>query len=331
MKPSFERLLVCLTAIFCAVCSAATLPAAEQVRIAVGTVSVSSLPTWVSAEGGYFAREGLNAELIYIRGGPQTVSALVGGDVQFAQVYSQPILAARLTGADTVVVAGLINEPLFSIVTVAGIDKPEDLRGKTLGVTTFGSATDLAGRLALKKWGLRPDTDTRILQIRGVPEIIAALKTGAIHAGVVSPPTNIMAVKAGFKELAYLPKVGISFQHTTLATTQTYVGKSRATALKVLRAYVAAIERIRADKGFALKVVAKNFKTNDPEVLEYTYNVAFPLFKTPPYPTLGGIQATLDFMADKEPKAKAAQPKEFVDISLLEEIERAGGAGQRKK
>jgi NitT/TauT family transport system substrate-binding protein len=304
--------------------------AAEQVRIAVGTASVSSLPTWVAAEGGYFAREGLNTELIYIRGGPQTVSALVGGDVHFAQVYSQPILAARLTGADTVIVAGLINQPLFSIVTVAGIDKPEDLRGKSLGVTTFGSATDLAGRLALKKWGLRPDSDTRILQIRGVPEIIAALKTGAIHAGVVSPPTNIMAVKAGFKELAYLPKLGISFQHTTLATTQSYVKKNRATALKVLRAYVAAIERIRADKGFASKVLAKNFKTNDSEVLEYTYNVALPLFKTPPYPTLGGIQATLDFMADKEPKAKEAQPKEFVEMSLLEEIERAGDPGRGK-
>jgi NitT/TauT family transport system substrate-binding protein len=330
MKSSFDRrLFVCLAAVISAVCGAVSVLAAEQVRIAVGTVSVSSLPTWVAAEGGYFAREGLNAELIYIRGGPQTVSALIGGDVQFAQVYSQPILAARLTGADTVIVAGLINEPLFSIVAVAGIDKPEDLRGKSLGVTTFGSATDLAARLALKKWGLRPDADTRILQIRGVPEIVAALKTGAIHAGVVSPPTNIMAVKAGFKELAYLPRVGISFQHTTLATTRTYVGKNRATALKVLKAYVAAIERIRTDKTFASKVIAKNFKTSDSEVLEYTYNVALPLFKIPPYPTLGGIQATLDFMADREPKAREAQPKDFVDVSLLEEIARTSAAVQR--
>ncbi|MBI3059728.1 MAG: ABC transporter substrate-binding protein [Deltaproteobacteria bacterium] len=85
-------------------------------------------------------REGLHTELIYIRGGPQTVSALVGGDVHFAQVYSQPILAARLVGADTVIVAGMINGPLFSVITVAGIQKPEDLRGKKLGISTFGSA-----------------------------------------------------------------------------------------------------------------------------------------------------------------------------------------------
>src|ERR1044071_4977050 len=122
---------------------------AQTVRIAVGTASVASLPTWVAKEGGYFNREGVNAELIYIRGGPQTLSALLGGDVNFAQVYSAPILSAHLTGADTIIVAGLINQPLFSIVTASGINKPEDLRGKKIGITTFGSATDVALRLAL--------------------------------------------------------------------------------------------------------------------------------------------------------------------------------------
>lgn len=303
---------------------------AQLVRVAIGAAGVAHIPGLVALEAGYFTREGLSAELIYIRGGPQTVSALVGGDVNFAQVYSQPILAARLTGAGTIIVAGLINQPLFSVITITGIEKPEDLKGKKLGITTFGSATDLALRLALKKWGLKPETDVAILQIRGVPEILAALKAGAIHGGVVSPPTNMMAIKAGFKELAYLPRLGISFQHTTLTTTRRYVENNRATSLKVLKAYVSAIERIKADKTFALKVIAKNFKTTDPEVLEYTYNSAFPIFKTPPYPTFEGIQATLDFMGEKDPRAKQANPKDFVDTSLLEEVEKAG-SGQKTK
>lgn len=303
---------------------------AQPVRVAIGAASVAHIPGLVAQEAGYFTREGLSPELIYIRGGPQTVSALVGGDVHFAQVYSQPILAARLTGADTVIVAGLINQPLFSVITITSIEKPEDLKGKKLGITTFGSATDLALRLALKHWGLKPETDVAILQIRGVPEILAALKAGAIHGGVVSPPTNMMAIKAGFKELAYLPRLGISFQHTTLTTTRRYVEKNRATSLKVLKAYVSAIERIKADKTFALKVIAKNFKTTDPEVLEYTYNSAFPIFKTPPYPTVEGIQATLDYMGEKDPKAKQAQPKDFVDTSLLEEIEKTSTGHKTK-
>src|SRR5215475_12254270 len=107
-----------------------SLASAQPIRIAVGAASVASLPTWVGHDGGYFAREGTPAELIYIRGGPQTLSALVSGEVPFAQVYSGPIVAARLTGADTTIVAGLVNQPFFSIVTVAGIEKPEDLRGK---------------------------------------------------------------------------------------------------------------------------------------------------------------------------------------------------------
>src|ERR1043165_2177127 len=140
-----RRLSVALTFL---VMTGVTLSAAfaQPVRIAVGAASVASLPTWVAQDGGYFAREGIQSELIYIRGGPQTLSALVGGDVPFAQVYSQPVLAARLTGADTVIVAGLINTPLFSIITVKEIGKPEELRGKKIGISTFGSATDLAAQ-----------------------------------------------------------------------------------------------------------------------------------------------------------------------------------------
>ena len=295
---------------------------AEPVRIAVGTASVASLPTWIAQEGGYFAREGLQAELIYIRGGPQTLSALLGGDVPFAQVYSQPVLAARLTGADTVIIAGLINTPLFSVITVKEIGRPEDLRGKKIGISTFGSATDLAARLALKKWGLKPESEVAILQMRGVPEILPAMASGAIHGGVLSPPTNIMAVKAGFRELAYLPQLGISFQHTTLATTRRYLAKSRGTALKVLAAYKAAIERLKSDKAFASKTLSKYMLTTDPEVLDYSYNVSAPLFKAIPYPTLDGIRATLDFIAERDPRARQAEARDFTDISLLEELEK---------
>jgi ABC-type nitrate/sulfonate/bicarbonate transport system substrate-binding protein len=301
-----------------------TLASAQPVRIAIGAASVAHLPGWIALEAGYFARQGLNPELIFIRGGPQTVAALVGGDVAFAQVYSQPLVAAKLGGADTAIVAGLINQPLFSVMAIQAIEKPQDLRGKKLGITTFGSATDLALRLALKHWGLKPEGDVNILQIRGVPEILSAMQSGVIQGGTVSPPTNMMAIKAGFRELAYLPKLGISFQHTTLATTRRQLASNRELALKVMRSYALAIRRIKTDKPFTLKVLAKYFRTNDQEVLDYTYNTGLPLFQEIPYPTLQGIQSMLDFLGEKDPKARQAKPSEFVDTSLLEEIERAG-------
>jgi len=297
---------------------------AQPVRIGVTGASVQQLPTWVALDGGYFSREGLHVELIYIRGGPQAFSALLGGDVHILAVFAAPVISARLAGADTIIVAALISQSLFSVVTAAGIDKPEDLRGKKVGVSTFGSATDIALRLALKKWGLKADSEVSILQMRGVPEILGALKSKTIDGGVLSPPNNMLAVKAGFKELSYLPQLGISLQPNTLTTTRRYLERDRPTLIKTLRAYGAAIERIKTDKTFAMKLISKYMRTTDPEVLEYSYNSAAPYFRAPPYPPLEGIQATLDFLSEKEPKAKQAQPKDFVDTSLLDEIAKTG-------
>ncbi|MBI2231519.1 MAG: ABC transporter substrate-binding protein [Deltaproteobacteria bacterium] len=306
--------------VFFAMLIGAVVVPAQPVRIAVGAASVASLPTWVAHDGGYFTREGVPAELIYIRGGPQTMSALIAGEVPYAQIYGGALVPARLSGADVVIVSGLINSPFFSIITAKGIDKPEDLRGKKIGVTTFGSATDFALRLALKKWGIKADSEVSILQMRGVPEILPAMAAGALHGGVMSPPTNMMAIRAGFKELAFLPDIGISFQHTSLATTRRYIERNRPAVIKVMKAYNGAIERIKSDKNFTLKVLSKYMSTTDNVVLEYSYKVGLPLFRVPPQPTLEGLQAILDFLADKDPKAKQAQPKDFVDLSLLDEI-----------
>lgn len=297
---------------------------AQTLRIAIGAVSVAHVPGIMALEGGYFARQGLQPELIMIRGGPQTVAALLGGDVAFAQVFSVPLVSAKLGGADPVIVAGLVNEPLFSLMTVPAIEKPADLRGKKFGITTFGSASDIALRLALPKWGLKAETDAAILQVRGIPEILTAMQTGAVHAGMVSPPTNVTAMKAGFRELAFLPKLGISFQHTTLSSTRRYLARNREQAVRVLRAYGHGIRRVKTDKPFTLKILSKYFRTSDQEILESTYNSALAVFREIPYPTLPGIQSTLDFLAQNDAKAKSAKPAEFVDTTVLEEIEKNG-------
>jgi ABC-type nitrate/sulfonate/bicarbonate transport system substrate-binding protein len=324
----FNRAHLCRLVLACFAITAFLMPGgptafAQPVRIAVGAASVASLPTWVAQDGGYFAREGVPAELIYIRGGPQTMSALISGEVPFAQIYGGALVAAGLTGADVVIVAGIINEPFFSIITTKGIDKPEDLRGKKIGISTFGSATDFALRLALKKWNIKADSEVSILQMRGVPEILPAMAAGALHGGVMSPPTNMIAIRAGFKELVYLPQIGISFQHTSLATSRRYLERNRATAMKALRAYRGAIERIKADKPFTVKTLSKYMSTQDTVVLDYSYNTGLPLFRPLPYPTMEGIQAALDFLGEKDPKAKLAQPKDFVDTSLLDELAKA--------
>ena len=163
-----------------------------------------------------------------------------------------------------------------------------------------------------------------ILQVRGIPEILTAMQTGAVHAGMVSPPTNVTAMKAGFRELAFLPKLGISFQHTTLSTTRRYLAKNRDVAVKTLRAYANGIRRVKTDKPFTLKVLSKYFRTNDQEILESTYNSALAVFREIPYPTLQGIQSTLDFLGQTNPKAKQAKPAEFVERQCSKKSEKSG-------
>jgi ABC-type nitrate/sulfonate/bicarbonate transport system substrate-binding protein len=153
--------------------------------------------------------------------------------------------------------------------------------------------------------------------------MLPAMAAGALHGGVMSPPTNMIAIRAGYKELAFLPQIGVSFQHTSLATSRRYLERNRPAALKVMRAYRAAIERIKADKAFTVKTLAKYMNTQDNVVLDYSYNTGEPLFRPLSYPTMEGIQAALDFLGDKEAKAKLAQPKDFVDTSLLDEIAKA--------
>jgi len=160
--------------------------------------------------------------------------------------------------------------------------------------------------------------------MRGVPEILPAMAAGALQGGVMSPPTNMIAIRAGYKELAFLPQIGVAFQHTSLATSRKFLERNRPAALKVMRAYRAAIERIKADKAFSMKTLGRYMNTQDNVVLDYSYNTAEPLFRPVAYPTLEGIQAALDFLGDKDPKAKQAQPKDFVDASLLDEIAKAG-------
>src|SRR5207245_10484605 len=119
-------------------------------------------------------------------------SALVSGAGPFAQIAVGALVAAGLTVVDTVVVAVLINQPFFSVITTKGIDKPEDLHGKKIGISTFGSATDFALRLALKKWGLKADSEVSILQMRGVPAILTAMASGSLLGRLLSTPTDLM-------------------------------------------------------------------------------------------------------------------------------------------
>ncbi|MGH7831594.1 MAG: ABC transporter substrate-binding protein, partial [Candidatus Binatia bacterium] len=161
-------------------------------------------PLWVAYERGFLRKYGLDVQLIFIGGGSQTVQALIGGDVSLAQVAGAGVIQADLQGADLAMIAGVINTLTFHLYVDKTIASPDQLKGKAVGVTRYGSSTDFAMRYALEKYGLQPDKDVTILQLGTVPATLAALEAGKIQGAMLSVPTTLKAKKLGFSLLANL-------------------------------------------------------------------------------------------------------------------------------
>lgn len=281
-------------------------------------------PLWTTEEGGLFRREGLDVELLYIGGGTLLVQSMLGGDVQFAYGPSVPVINAALRGSDLVLIANTGDTLIFSVMTKPDIKEPMDLKGKKVGVTRLGGSADLALEFALKRWGLQRGRDVIVLQTGGLPESLAALRSGAVDGAVLSPPNNLLAKKAGLREMVDIGQLGIVFPNTALSTTRSYIKARRDAVIRFLRAFSEGQHRLRNDREFTMRVLAKYTKTRDPEILAELYQIYGVRYtgQQIPYVRLEGVEEILKGIDSKE--ARQARPADFVDNSLLQELEQAG-------
>jgi NitT/TauT family transport system substrate-binding protein len=201
--------------------------AAAPVRVAYSAISGAMGPLWVAHDMGIFNRHGLEVQLLYIGGGSVVTQALLGGDVQFVRLGANAVVQASLRGADLKMIANTINRLVFKLMSKPEIKSAADLKGKTIGVTRLGGSTDFALDLALKKWGLRRGTDVAVLQTGGMPQLLGAIKSGPIDAGVISPPTNLQAQKLGLRELVDFGDLEIPYPIRPLAAMQSHLAKNR--------------------------------------------------------------------------------------------------------
>jgi len=297
---------------------------AAPVRVAYSAISGAMSPLWTTQEGGYFHREGLDIELPYIGGGTLLIQSMLGGDVQFAYGPSVPVVNAALRGSDLVFIANTGDTLIYSVMTKPEIKEPMDLRGKKVGVTRIGGSADLALDYALKKWGLQRGRDVIVVQTGGLPESLAALRSGVVNGAVLSPPNNLLAKKAGLREMVDIGQLGIIFPNTALSTTRSYLKSNREVVIHLLRAFGEGQHRLRSDKEFSMRVLSKYTKTTDPEVLAELYQIYGVRYtgQQIPYVRLEGVEEILKGMDSKE--TRPAKPADFVDNSLLKEVEQSG-------
>lgn len=296
-----------------------------KLTIAYSSLSGNMAPLWITHEAGFFRKYGLEVQLVFIESGSTTVQSLNSGDVAFAQMAGAGVVQSRLRGANVVMIAGVVNTLTFKFYVGKNVKQPEQLKGKSVAVTRFGSSTDFAARYALEKYGLMPDRDVGIVQAGNMPAMITALENGAIQGAMLSAPFTLKAKNMGFTMLADLQMLGLEYQHTGLATTQALI-KSRPDLVRnVMRAYVEGIHYYKTHRAESLAILAKYLKTAEAEVLTEVYeDIGLTLTPQRPYPTLRGIEIMLRELAARDPKTKAARPEEFVDLTFVRELDSSG-------
>lgn len=299
------------------------------VRIGIEAPAGTNAHYYVTKQAGLFQKHGINIELIAFPGGTVGMQALMAGDIHFATQDGVATLSANLRGANIHFVAGMINTFPFSILSRAEIKKPEELRGKKIVISRYGSSSDTAVRVAVEKFGLKPDKDVTILQGGGQGERFAALKAGAVDAAIVSPPLNLAGKQLGFNEVIDLSDTGVPYAHQLIVATKDFLDRNPDMTLRTVRALTEGLSLWKdpTKKAFIVGHMAKYMRL-DPEKykeqLEESHRYYSKIFPTKPYPLLEGVEFTAQILKRNRPEAKDLQAKEYVHYRYVNELEREG-------
>lgn len=294
-----------------------------KVRINWSAVSGAMSGLWVAYEEGIFKKNGLEVELLHIPSSSRAIQTMLASEIAFSTVDALNTIQANLGGADVVMVAGVTNRMVFSLMGRPEIKRVIDLRGRKIGITRIGSSTHTASLYVLSKAGLKP-SEYQLLPLVVAPNIFTALTAGQIDAGILSPPTNSRARKAGFNELANLAKDGPEYPSVAISTTRSYIKANEEITRRVVRSYVEAILLFKTDKQVGMKAIQKYARVKDPDILEDTYNQFRDYLESIPYVSIRGLGTIVAELTEKEPKARQAKPEDFLDMRFVSELEKEG-------
>lgn len=244
----------------------------RPLRIAYAAIAGSQAPVWMLKESGRLERQGIPIELVYVAGARSVAAGLLSGEIPLAVLGTTAIVRAYGRGArDLVLIAGVVNNPTFSVMVHPSISRAEDLRGKPVAITRFGGSVDFLMRWFLKRSGLEPVKDVPLVQVGDVPSTIAALEKGSAFATVIEPPGPTILRKLGFKKLVDFPDTGIQYQFLSLATTRSFAQKNEPLLKSFMNAYREGIRDFKRDKSKSMGVLGKYLKIKDNEALEDVY------------------------------------------------------------
>jgi NitT/TauT family transport system substrate-binding protein len=318
--------LVLILAAFLMVIPWGRVAAQEKIRVAYSSTDTLNSLWTVANDAGFYKKHGLDAEVVYIGSTTVGIAAIVSQDVQVGNAAGSGVANAAVRGADTLCVACFINVLAYELVVRDNIKSAEDLKGKAIGISRFGSVSDVAARELLKGLGLKPMEDVKILQVGGASERAAGFSRGVI-AGFPSPPGNVNLIPGGLPhrilaDMADLPKP-YPLPFICAVTTKSFLAKNRATVKNIVMALIEAAHFFKNNKEATEKIVAKYLRGANKAYLDSSYASTVKILERVPYTTRTGMKIQLDEALKQSPGAKVTVDS-LIDDSIVRELEKEG-------
>src|SRR3990172_201202 len=295
----------------------------KKIQVGVPAVSMGNIVIFFTKEAKIYEKHGLDAEPVVMSGCGIASRALIAGSVTISPITTPAVMSAVLAGSDMVILAHTMPGVIQSLVDRPDIKRAEDLKGKTIGVTTFGSLGDFLVRYLARQKGLNPDKDFALRQIGADPERFIALRQGSIQAATLSHPTFILAQRAGFQVLWDFFK-DVEYPWSEIATTRTLIKQDRDLVMRYMCAHLEGIARFKQEPELAKKVIKKMLRLDDESLAQESWELFAKHRIAAPYPNIKGMKTSYEYVSQMRPDVWKHKPEEFVDSSFVEELDKSG-------
>jgi len=296
----------------------------KMVGIHSARVMSQSMP-WMAQEAGLFKKYNLDFNLVFISSSGIVTAALLGGDAEMTVTGGVGNVAAYIRGStDVVFIGGIKNTMTQTLVAGGNIKKPEDLKGKKIGVSRIGGNSHYFTIQALRRFGMDATKDVQFIQTGGDPETFAAFVSGAIDVANLTPPTDAVAIAKGYHYVIYGPDLKIPYAATAFVTKRSVIAKRPQVIGNFMRAMAETAKLMHTDRDFVYKVLGKYLRVTDRSVLDSAYNAEIKVLEPRLVIKAEALQAILDELAANDPRAKKIKPQELIDNRYLDEMEKSG-------
>ncbi len=296
-----------------------------KIRAAYTSIGIQFDPVYIMKELDLPRKYGVDAEVLFVPVSSRAVQAALAGEIQFITSAGVANINANMGGGDFVGLTATLNTFVFKIMGSPELKKPEMLKGKKVGISRLGGASDFSIRYALTRWGLVPDKDVAIIQLGGEQEEFLALQNKAVDAVVLSEPFATLAKRQGAAVVADLSELGVAYSMHGFGTRKSFIQANRDVAVRFMKAYLEGIYVFKTNKDVALNVLKKYTRVDDLSLVQVSYDeMSQRLIRRVPYPDREGIQTIIDQLSKTRPQMKTLNPNDFIDPSILKEIEDSG-------